>query len=196
VKAFALALIAIFVFAVSAQADPGPGDEVVVIPGDCHHPTLVSAHNTQQKTLHYLIRIDSRLVEEGTLAVDARVSHEYSLPGRHFYRIRLGLAIDHVYFSDEGWGTGCDPTPPPTTPPPTTPPPTTPPPTTPPPTTHTTTTPPPPTTTPPAPCTDGDCHRHTAHTGGGSTPLVLGAAALALLILGAVALRIGSKRGA
>jgi LPXTG-motif cell wall-anchored protein len=183
-KAFALALVGIFVFAVAAHADPGPSDEVVFTAGTCDSPTVLSAHNTQDKLLHYLIRIDSRLVEQGTLAVDARVRREYTQPNdsEHFYRIRLGLPVDKTYFSDEGWTRlHCSPTPPPTTTPP--PPPTTTPPpptTTPPPTTHTTTTPPP--TTPPTtdPCRT-DCHKHTADTGGSiGTPLAIGGVLLAL----------------
>ncbi len=89
---------------VAAHADPGPSDEVVVIPGTCDNPTtIVSAHNTQDKSLGYLIRIDGRLVEEGRLAPGERVQRTYTEPlgESHFFRIRLGLPVDHVYFSDE-----------------------------------------------------------------------------------------------
>ena len=89
---------------VAAHADPGPSDEVVVIPGTCDNPTtIVSAHNTQDKSLGYLIRIDGRLVEEGRLAPGERVQRSYTEPlgESHFFRIRLGLPVDHVYFSDE-----------------------------------------------------------------------------------------------
>jgi hypothetical protein len=108
---------------VAAHADPGPSDEVVVIPGTCDNPTtIVSAHNTQDKSLGYLIRIDGRLVEEGRLAPGERVQRTYTEPlgESHFFRIRLGLPVDHVYFSDEATAdlTNC-PTPTSTPPPPT-----------------------------------------------------------------------------
>jgi hypothetical protein len=102
-----LLLLAVGVFLVlpvAAHADPGPSDEVVVIPGDCADgTTIVSAHNTQSKSLGYLIRIDGRLVEQGRLAPDERVERTYEVPlgESHFYRIRLGLPVDQVYFSDE-----------------------------------------------------------------------------------------------
>src|SRR5438874_6846617 len=107
---------------VAAHADPGPSDEVVVTPGTCDNPTtVVSAHNTQDKSLGYLIRIDGRLVEEGRLAPGERVQRTYEVPlgESHFYRIRLGLPVDHVYFSDEAATdrTNC-PTPSSTSPPP------------------------------------------------------------------------------
>jgi hypothetical protein len=94
----------LLVLPVAAHADPGPSDEVVVIPGTCDNPTtIVSAHNTQDKSLGYLIRIDGRLVEEGRLAPGERVQRTYAEPlgESHFFRIRLGLPVDHVYFSDE-----------------------------------------------------------------------------------------------
>ena len=122
----------LIVFAAPAKADPGPSDEVVVIAGNCDDgTTLVSAHNTQDKSLGYLIRIDGRLVEQGRLAPGERVQRTYVVPlgESHFYRIRLGLPVDHVYFSDEAATdrTNCpspassSTTPPPssTTPPPT-----------------------------------------------------------------------------
>jgi hypothetical protein len=107
---------------VAAHADPGPSDEVVVIAGTCDNPTtVVSAHNTQDKSLGYLIRIDGRLVEEGRLAPGERVQRTYTEPlgESHFFRIRLGLPVDHVYFSDEATAdlTDC-PSPSTTSPPP------------------------------------------------------------------------------
>ena len=122
----------LIVFAVPAKADPGPSDEVVVIAGNCDDgTTIVSAHNTQDKSLGYLIRIDGRLVEQGRLEPGERVQRTYEVPlgESHFYRIRLGLPVDHVYFSDEAATdrTNCpSPTSSSTTPPPTS---TTPPPT-------------------------------------------------------------------
>jgi len=116
---------AVIVFAVPAKADPGPSDEVVVIAGSCDDgTTIVSAHNTQDKSLGYLIRIDGRLVEQGRLAPGERVQRTYEVPlgESHFYRIRLGLPVDHVYFSDEAATdrTNCpSPTSSSTTPPPT-----------------------------------------------------------------------------
>jgi uncharacterized membrane protein YgcG len=122
----------LIVFAVPAKADPGPSDEVVVIAGSCDDgTTIVSAHNTQDRSLGYLIRIDGRLVEQGRLDPGERVQRTYEVPlgESHFYRIRLGLPVDHVYFSDEAATdrTNCpSPTSSSTTPPPTS---TTPPPT-------------------------------------------------------------------
>jgi uncharacterized membrane protein YgcG len=113
------------VFAAPAKADPGPSDEVVVIAGSCDDgTTIVSAHNTQDKSLGYLIRIDGRLVEQGRLDPGERVQRTYEVPlgESHFYRIRLGLPVDHVYFSDEAATdrTNCpSPTSSSTTPPPT-----------------------------------------------------------------------------
>src|SRR6266576_5745496 len=129
-KRFVLFLIGVLLaLPVVAHADPGPSDEVVVIAGDCDDgTTIVSAHNTQDKSLGYLIRIDGRLVEQGRLAPGERVQRTYEVPlgESHFYRIRLGLPVDHVYFSDEAATdrTNCpSPTssspPPTTTPPPT-----------------------------------------------------------------------------
>ena len=116
---------ALIVFAAPAKADPGPSDEVVVIAGSCDDgTTIVSAHNTQDKSLGYLIRIDGRLVEQGRLDPGERVQRTYEVPlgESHFYRIRLGLPVDHVYFSDEAATdrTNCpSPTSSSTTPPPT-----------------------------------------------------------------------------
>ena len=117
-----LAIGVLVALPVVAHADPGPSDEVVVIAGDCDDgTTIVSAHNTQDKSLGYLIRIDGRLVEEGRLAPGERVQRTYEVPlgESHFYRIRLGLPVDHVYFSDEAATdrTNC-PSPSSTTPPP------------------------------------------------------------------------------
>ena len=120
-----LCMGAVIVFALPAKADPGPSDEVVVIAGSCDDgTTIVSAHNTQDKSLGYLIRIDGRLVEQGRLDPGERVQRTYEVPlgESHFYRIRLGLPVDHVYFSDEAATdrTNCpSPTSSSTTPPPT-----------------------------------------------------------------------------
>jgi len=120
-----LSMGVLIVFAVPAKADPGPSDEVVVIAGNCDDgTTIVSAHNTQDKSLGYLIRIDGRLVEQGRLDPGERVQRTYEVPlgESHFYRIRLGLPVDHVYFSDEAATdrTNCpSPTSSSTTPPPT-----------------------------------------------------------------------------
>ena len=124
-RLFLLCMGALIVFAVPAKADPGPSDEVVVIAGNCDDgTTIVSAHNTQDKSLGYLIRIDGRLVEQGRLEPGERVQRTYVVPlgESHFYRIRLGLPVDHVYFSDEAATdrTNCpSPTSSSTTPPPT-----------------------------------------------------------------------------
>jgi hypothetical protein len=208
----------LIVFAAPAKADPGPSDEVVVIAGNCDDgTTIVSAHNTQDKSLGYLIRIDGRLVEQGRLEPGERVQRTYEVPlgESHFYRIRLGLPVDHVYFSDEAATdrTNCpSPTSSSTTPPPTS---TTPPPTS--------TTPPPTSTTPPptsSSSSSGSSSTSTSSVGGGggsSTrgPTVKGesgtdpggtaftgtdkipwlaAAMFVLLLVGSLALRIGSRR--
>jgi hypothetical protein len=91
--------------AVPALADPGPTDEVEVILGDCEDgTTILRAHNTQDVELGWLIRIDSRLVDEGRLAPGERVerTYEVALGESHFFRIRLGLPGEGAYFSDEG----------------------------------------------------------------------------------------------
>jgi hypothetical protein len=88
-----------------ALADPGPTDEVEVILGDCDDgTTILRAHNTQDVDLGWLIRIDGRLVDQGRLAPGERVerSYEVALGESHFFRIRLGLPGDGVYFSHEG----------------------------------------------------------------------------------------------
>ena len=75
-----------------------------MIAGNCDDgTTIVSAHNTQDKSLGYLIRIDGRLVEQGGSHPASGSSGRYEVPlgESHFYRIRLGLPVDHVYFSDE-----------------------------------------------------------------------------------------------
>ena len=203
-----LSIGVLIVFAAPAKADPGPSDEVVVIAGSCDDgTTIVSAHNTQDKSLGYLIRIDGRLVEQGRLDPGERVQRTYEVPlgESHFYRIRLGLPVDHVYFSDEAATdrTNC-PTPSSssTTPPPTS---TTPPPTS--------TTPPPTssssssgssstvsptsgssTRSPSVLAESGSRSRHgTAFTGSEDIPW-LAAAMLVLLVAGSLALRIGSKQ--
>jgi hypothetical protein len=198
---------AVIVFAVPAKADPGPSDEVVVIAGNCDDgTTIVSAHNTQDKSLGYLIRIDGRLVEQGRLEPGERVQRTYDVPlgESHFYRIRLGLPVDHVYFSDEAATdrTNCpSPTSSSTTPPPTstTPPPTS---TTPPPTsssssgTSSTASPTSGSSTrsPSVLAESGSRSRHgTAFTGSEDIPW-LAAVMLMLLVAGSLALRIGSKQ--
>jgi hypothetical protein len=186
----------LIVFAVPAKADPGPSDEVVVIAGSCADgTTIVSAHNTQDKSLGYLIRIDGRLVEQGRLDPGERVQRTYEVPlgESHFYRIRLGLPVDHVYFSDEAATdrTNCpSPTSSSTTPPPTS--------TTPPPSTETSSTVSPTsgssTRSPSVLAKSGARSRHgTAFTGSEDIPW-LAAVMLMLLVAGSLALRIGSKR--
>jgi hypothetical protein len=192
------------VFAAPAKADPGPSDEVVVIAGDCDDgTTIVSAHNTQDKSLGYLIRIDGRLVEQGRLDPGERVQRTYEVPlgESHFYRIRLGLPVDHVYFSDEAATdrTNCpSPTSSSTTPPPTstTPPPTS---TTPPPTSSSSSSTVSPTSgsstrSPSVLAESGSRSRHgTAFTGSEDIPW-LAAVMLVLLVAGSFAMRIGSKQ--
>ena len=190
----------LIVFAVPAKADPGPSDEVVVIAGSCDDgTTIVSAHNTQDKSLGYLIRIDGRLVEQGRLDPGERVQRTYEVPlgESHFYRIRLGLPVDHVYFSDEAATdrTNCpSPTSSSTTPPPSS--------TTPPPTSSSSTG----TSSTSSPTSgsstqsssvlaeSGSRSRHgTAFTGSEDIPW-LAAVMLMLLVAGSLALRIGSKQ--
>jgi hypothetical protein len=186
----------LIVFAAPAKADPGPSDEVVVIAGSCDDgTTIVSAHNTQDKSLGYLIRIDGRLVEQGRLDPGERVQRTYDVPlgESHFYRIRLGLPVDHVYFSDEAATdrTNCpSPTSSSTTPPPTS--------TTPPPSTETSSTVSPTsgssTRSPSVLAKSGSGSRHgTAFTGSEDIPW-LAAVMLLLLVAGSLALRIGSKQ--
>jgi hypothetical protein len=193
----------LIVFAAPAKADPGPSDEVVVIAGDCDDgTTIVSAHNTQDKSLGYLIRIDGRLVEQGRLDPGERVQRTYEVPlgESHFYRIRLGLPIDHVYFSDEAATdrTNCpspSPSPSPssssTSPPPTSQ-------TTPPPSTGTSSTMSPTsgssTRSASVLAESGSRSRHgVAFTGSEDIPW-LAALMLVLLVTGSLALRIGSRR--
>jgi hypothetical protein len=187
----------LIVFAIPAKADPGPSDEVVVIAGDCADgTTIVSAHNTQDKSLGYLIRIDGRLVEQGRLDPGERVQRTYVVPlgESHFYRIRLGLPVDNVYFSDEAATdrTNCaTPTSSSTTPPPTSQ-------TTPPPSTETSSTVSPTsgssTRSPSVLAKSGARSRHgTAFTGSEDIPW-LAAVMLLLLVAGSLALRIGSKQ--
>jgi hypothetical protein len=187
----------LIVFAIPAKADPGPSDEVVVIAGDCADgTTIVSAHNTQDKSLGYLIRIDGRLVEQGRLDPGERVQRTYDVPlgESHFYRIRLGLPVDHVYFSDEAATdrTNCpSPTSSSTTPPPSS--------TTPPPTSSSSSSTVSPTSgsstrSPSVLAESGSRSRHgTAFTGSEDIPW-LAAVMLMLLVAGSLALRIGSKR--
>jgi hypothetical protein len=191
----------LIVFAAPAKADPGPSDEVVVIAGDCDDgTTIVSAHNTQDKSLGYLIRIDGRLVEQGRLDPGERVQRTYEVPlgESHFYRIRLGLPVDHVYFSDEAATdrTNCpSPTSSSTTPPPTS--------TTPPPTSSSSSSGSSSTVSPTSGSStrspsvlaeSGSRSRHgTAFTGSEDIPW-LAAVMLVLLVAGSLALRIGSKQ--
>ena len=196
-----LCMGAVIVFALPAKADPGPSDEVVVIAGSCDDgTTIVSAHNTQDKSLGYLIRIDGRLVEQGRLDPGERVQRTYEVPlgESHFYRIRLGLPVDHVYFSDEAATdrTNCpSPTSSSTTPPPTS--------TTPPPTSSSSSTGTSSTVSPTSGSStgspsvlgeSGSRSRHgTAFTGSEDIPW-LAAVMLVLLVAGSLALRIGSKQ--
>jgi hypothetical protein len=181
-----------------ASADPGPSDEVVVIEGDCDDgTTVVSAHNTTDQTLGYLIRVgpsqgSARIVEQGTLAPGQRVERTFEVPlgESRFFRIRLGLQGDGVYFSDEGTTdrTNC---PTPTTPPPTT------------------STPPPTTSTPPPTVGGGGGTNTGGPTVGGisgTSPATLAftgpeddapwliAATIAFLVAGTLALRLASSR--
>jgi hypothetical protein len=182
-----------------ASADPGPSDEVVVIEGDCDDgTTVVSAHNTTDRTLGYLIRVgpsqgSASIVEQGELAPGGRVERTFDVPlgESRFFRIRLGLQGDGVYFSDEGTTdrTNC---PSPTTPPPTT------------------STPPPTTSTPPPPTVGGGGGTNTGGptVGGisGTSPATLAftgpeddapwliAATIAFLVAGTFALRLASSR--
>jgi hypothetical protein len=110
------------------SADPGSGDEVEVIVGDCQDgTTIVRAHNTTETDLGYVIRIDGRIVEQGTLGPDERLERTYDVPlgESWFFRIRLGLTGEGAYFSTEDTTdrTNCpspSESPSPTTPPPTT----------------------------------------------------------------------------
>ena len=64
-----LTVAGLVILATPAYADPGPGDEVVIQFGNCDDgTTVVSAHNTQDMELGYLIRIDGPIVEQGRLA--------------------------------------------------------------------------------------------------------------------------------
>ncbi|HEX2422609.1 MAG TPA: hypothetical protein VHN56_05615 [Actinomycetota bacterium] len=204
-RLFLLCMGVLIVFAVPAKADPGPSDEVVVIAGSCDDgTTIVSAHNTQDKSLGYLIRIDGRLVEQGRLDPGERVQRTYEVPlgESHFYRIRLGLPVDHVYFSDEAATdrTNCSsPTSSSTTPPPTS-------------------TTPPPTSSSSSGGSSSSSSSSVGGGGGSSTrgPTVKGesgtdpgdvaftgssnvpwlaAAMFVLLLVGSLALRIGSRKG-
>lgn len=190
-----------------AGADPGPGDEVEIIVGDCvDGTTIVRAHNTTDTELGYLIRIDGTLVEQGTLAPDERVERTYEVPlgESWFFRIRLGLTGEGSYFSTEDTTdrTECETpseSPSPTTPPPTT---STPPPTSTPPGTSS----PPPTvgggggsTTPGGPSVGGISGSSTGAPGGTAftgpedgVPRLI-AAAMALFLLGTFALRVVSR---
>ena len=105
-KLLVLPVLAVFVFAFPAFADPGPTDEVEVILGTCEDgTTILRAHNTTDVELGWIIRIDGRLVDQGRLAPDERVerTYEVAVGESHFFRIRLGLTGEGHYFSDEGW---------------------------------------------------------------------------------------------
>ncbi|MDQ4108024.1 MAG: hypothetical protein M3138_04345 [Actinomycetota bacterium] len=104
-KLFLVPMLLALAIAVPALADPGPTDEVEVILGDCEDgTTILRAHNTQSVELGWLIRIDGRQVDQGRLAPDERVERTYEVPlgESHFFRIRLGLTGEGVYFSHEG----------------------------------------------------------------------------------------------
>jgi hypothetical protein len=111
----------------------------------------------------------------------------------HFYRIRLGLPVDHVYFSDEAATdrTNCpSPTSSSTTPPPSS--------TTPPPSSGTSSTVSPTsgssTRSPSVLAESGSRSRHgTAFTGSEDIPW-LAAGMFVLLLVGSLALRIGSRK--
>lgn len=197
----------LLVLAFPAMADPGPADEVEVIVGDCDDgTTIVRAHNTQDRELGYLIRIDGTLVDQGRLAPGERVerTYEVELGESHFFRIRLGVQGDGIYFSTEGTTdrTNC-PTPS-ESPSPSSPPPSSPPPSSPPPGGGggSTTTPPPTvgggggTTTPPSVLggsgTNTTSPGPLAFTGPEDVPWLL-AAMMALLLAGTFALRFGSR---
>jgi len=201
-----LAIAGLVILAVPAYADPGPSDEVVIQFGTCDDGlTVVSAHNTQDMELGYLIRIDGQIVEEGRLAPGERVErmYEVKLDESHFFRIRLGLTGDGAYFSTEGTTdrTNCpseSPSPSPSTS------------TSPPPTSSS----PPPTSTSPT-SSQGGSHSGTsspttsvrgesgsrspggtggtAFTGSDNVPWLI-AGTLGLLFVGASALRISSRR--
>jgi hypothetical protein len=202
-----LTIAGLVILAVPAYADPGPSDEVVIHFGNCDDgTTIVSAHNTQEMELGYLIRIDGAIVEQGRLAPGERVERTYEVPPgeSHFFRIRLGLTGDGAYFSTEGTTDRTDcpsesPSPSPSTS--TSPPPTS----SPPPTTSTTSSPPASPggahggTSTPTTSVRGESGSRTrtpggtAFTGSNSVPWLV-AAALGLLIVGTSALRISSRR--
>jgi hypothetical protein len=104
-KLLLVPMLLVLAIAFPALADPGPTDEVEVILGDCEDgTTILRAHNTQDIDLGWLIRIDGRLVDQGRLAPGERVerTYEVALGESHFFRIRLGLPGEGVYFSHEG----------------------------------------------------------------------------------------------
>jgi hypothetical protein len=202
-------LLLVVVFAFPAFADPGPTDEVEIVLGDCDDgTTILRAHNTTDIELGWLIRIDGRLVDTGRLAPDERVERVYdvALGESHFYRIRLGLPGEGVYYSTEGTTDRTDCPTPSQTPPPSSPPPSSPPPTS----------APPPSSPPPG---GGGSTTSTPPVGGGggsstASPSVLGgtgsspgplpftgsedvpwllAGMLTLLVIGTLAMRIASR---
>ncbi len=104
-KLLVVPILLVVVFAYPAFADPGPTDEVEIVLGNCDDgTTILRAHNTTDIELGWLIRIDGRLVDKGRLAPDERVERIYdvALGESHFYRIRLGLLGEGVYYSTEG----------------------------------------------------------------------------------------------
>jgi hypothetical protein len=109
-KLLVVPILLAFAFAYPAFADPGPADEVEVILGNCQDgTTILRAHNTQDVELGWLIRIgprqgSARIVDQGRLAPGERVERTYEVPlgESRFFRIRLGLPGDGVYFSTEG----------------------------------------------------------------------------------------------
>lgn len=179
-----------------ASADPGSGDEVEVIVGDCDDgTTIVRAHNTTEQELGYIIRINGLLEEQGTLVPDERLERTYDVPlgESWFVRIRLGLTGEGEYFSAEDTTdrTNCES--PSETPSPTTPP-------------TITSTPPPPTvgggggSAPGGPTVGGISGANTtspatlAFTGPEDDAAWLIAVMVAFLVAGTLALRVASSR--
>lgn len=104
-KLLVVPMLLVLAIAFPAFADPGPSDEVVIVLGNCDDgTTILSAHNTTDVELGWLIRIDGILVDQGRLAPDERVERSFDVdPGEsHFFRIRLGLTGEGEYFSTEG----------------------------------------------------------------------------------------------
>jgi hypothetical protein len=92
----------------TALADPKDGNPKVIIR---HCGATLIAENRNDVRLHWLIRIDGRLIEEGVVAPGDTIRRSYN--GAHFFRIRLGTNVDHYYSSAEG-SSHCSPSPSPT----------------------------------------------------------------------------------